>query len=323
MIYFKKQYFLLLTSLLLGCFSSSYAQLSDSSKQWQDQNFPSSGGKKNDPFSSLPQIIKGMISKGSGVSYMDSFAAPSGMTGYVLSAKNGERRIFYVPADGKVAILGLIFDEKMQNLTAEHQKKYMNVLEFNDPTKLPENPYVDSFLGAVTFQTSAMLEDTNKTFATTLHIFVDPASSDFPALYKMTRDKVKDIRIFWIPVPGPNTDASFDAAIAISSAKDRAAAAQEYFSLSAEDKKNFMTNNTALKALNRNPSSKLIDKTKKTMTDAFTFRKALLTEKTTWLSFQGPDNESIVTFGFPTASDWKQVEKGLKWRQSLSAIVKK
>lgn len=82
------------------------------------------------PKKKLPMSIENMIQTGQGVRLLSQFDAGSAMTGYVLSASNGERRIFYVTADQKMTFFGLMFDRDLNNLTAIHQQIHMDVDEF-------------------------------------------------------------------------------------------------------------------------------------------------------------------------------------------------
>lgn len=77
----------------------------------------------------IPSVIQKMLKDGKRTRLINTFDAGSGMSGYVLSAGNGEKRIFYVTPDKKKAILGLMFDEELNNVTAEHQSKFIDIAE--------------------------------------------------------------------------------------------------------------------------------------------------------------------------------------------------
>lgn len=306
---------------LLLCSMNSSAQVSVESKNFQDKLRPLEKAKK-DPYESLPPAIKKMMKKGSGVTFMDMFATESGMTGYVLAAKTGERRIFYVPADGKVAILGLMFDANMDNITAKHQKQYINVLEFTDSSKLPKEmqnlPLSDPLLASNNLSIQQVVVTEGRMESRPVFIYVDLASPDFPILFKQTREKTNTTQFVWIPVPGPNTDLSFDLTASVVSAKDPLKALEELSNLQDDQRKSMMKSKDPLKFLNRTPSGEVIEKTKSLLFASFAIKKIFSPKTTTWLVFQDStdrDGKTLVKTGIPSPSTWAAIAKAAKETQ--------
>lgn len=150
--------------------------------------------KKNKPV--FPAPIAAMLSEGKGVKFQDKFDAPGGLQGYVLSAANGERRIYYVTPDGKHAILGIFLDENLNNLTAEHQKTYMNVLEFLGTTRVDPAKMVGSAFDMSMRSPYAFVEGKGAD----LFVVFDSECTPCARLHKETRGYLDRIRIHWIPV---------------------------------------------------------------------------------------------------------------------------
>lgn len=100
-----------------------------------------------------PAPIAAMVDRGKGVKVLDAFNAAGGLTGFVLSAANGEHRVYYVTPDGSVAIYGMLFDKTLNNLTAYDFAKFTNPLSNStgtgtlfraDKTNSNENELIDS-----------------------------------------------------------------------------------------------------------------------------------------------------------------------------------
>lgn len=141
----------------------------------------------------LPAPIAKMIETGKGVRFQEKFKAPGGLTGYTLSASNGEMRIYYVTPDGKHAILGIMFDEGLNNLTADHQKTFMNVEEF---VKKEDPPIT---------KTSALdlMKKTKFSWSEgkgrNVYVVFDASSPDSKKLFEFSRTRLKEFKIHWIP----------------------------------------------------------------------------------------------------------------------------
>lgn len=148
------------------------------------------------PSMGLPLPIAAMMAQGQGVKFQDKFEAPGGLTGYVLSAANGERRIYYVTPDRKHAVLGIMFDERLNNVTAEHQKTYMNVIEFIDAVKPDASKTQGSPLDMAMRIGHAFVEGNGAD----LYVVFDPSCEPCAQMYRETRPYLDRIRIHWIPV---------------------------------------------------------------------------------------------------------------------------
>lgn len=57
------------------------------------------------------------------------FAVPGGLTGYVASEPDGKRVLFYVPADGSVALFGHLIDAQGHDLTRVYYEHYVQGAE--------------------------------------------------------------------------------------------------------------------------------------------------------------------------------------------------
>lgn len=75
-----------------------------------------------------PAPIASMVERGRGVAVLDVFEVSGGLIGFVVSAANGEQRIYYVTPDGTTAIYGLAFDAQLKNLTPGHIASFTNPL---------------------------------------------------------------------------------------------------------------------------------------------------------------------------------------------------
>ena len=101
------------------------------------KTIPKVSSKFSSDIDSMPPPIAEMIRKGRGVKFQDKFNLPGGMTGYAMSSSTGERRIYYVTPDKKHAILGIMFDSSLKNITADHQLTYINFIEFSNLGSMP------------------------------------------------------------------------------------------------------------------------------------------------------------------------------------------
>lgn len=148
------------------------------------------------PNSGLPAPIAAMLKSGQGVRFQDKFESPGGLTGYVLSASNGERRIYYVTPDKRHAILGILIDENLTNLTAEHQKTFINVLEFlgDGSTNQAKGSASAIDLARGTVQWFEEGEGAE------LYVVFDPTCSACGVLYRDSREHLKSVKIRWIPI---------------------------------------------------------------------------------------------------------------------------
>lgn len=153
-------------------------------------------GRPDAKATSLPAPIAAMIKNGKGVKFQDKFDAPGGLTGFVLSAATGERRIYYVTPDRKYAMLGIMLDQELNNITADHQKTYMNVLEFlgaakSDPASESASPIDLARINA--------LQYTEGTGPIELNVVFDSQCGKCRSLYAATRKRLDRFTIRWVP----------------------------------------------------------------------------------------------------------------------------
>lgn len=147
----------------------------------------------------FPPPIEAMIKQGKGVKFQDKFDSDGGLTGYVLSAANGERRIYYVTPDQNHAILGVMFDAELNNVTAKHQKTYINVLEFLSPGKSSSVETLGSAFDVAMRSRFAFSEGQG----TDLYVVFDSECESCSKIFDLTRSRLDRLRIHWIPVdPG-------------------------------------------------------------------------------------------------------------------------
>lgn len=144
----------------------------------------------------FPAPIAAMIAEGKGVKFQDKFDAPGGLQGFVLSAATGERRIYYVTPDGKHAILGILFDQNLENVTAVHQRTYMNVLEFLSTSRVDPAKTAGTALDLAMRSPSAFSEGKGAD----LYVVFDSECAPCARLHRDTRSHLDRIRIHWIPV---------------------------------------------------------------------------------------------------------------------------
>ena len=154
---------------------------------------------------SVPAPIAQMMKQGNGVRFQDKFDAPGGLTGYVLSAANGERRIYYVTPDGNYAILGIMVDARLNSVTAQHQKTYMNVLEFIDGPNPGAKSDQGSPLDRATRHRGAFTEGMGPA---ELFLVFDGSCSACAQVYRETRPYLNRIQIHWLPVAINNDESS-------------------------------------------------------------------------------------------------------------------
>lgn len=60
-----------------------------------------------------------------------TFSAPGGLTGYVGTTPQGQKIVFYVPADGSVALFGVMMDAYGHNLSEAFVRRYIQVPQFH------------------------------------------------------------------------------------------------------------------------------------------------------------------------------------------------
>ena len=153
----------------------------------------------------LPPPIATMLKKGSDAKIIETFKVPgTDITAWVIGAQ-GERRIFYVPASNTVAILGLVFDENLVNLTEAHAKKAREVpVATASPDQaanhLPRGFFSDATtkmtLGQLAVADAALVEGVGRD----VYVIYDPACRFCHQFWRDTRHSLNRVRIHWIPV---------------------------------------------------------------------------------------------------------------------------
>lgn len=147
----------------------------------------------------LPKVIEAMIRNGRDVKVLERFDAGSGLTGYVLSSAGAERRIFYVTADHKKAILGLVFNDQLENLTADHQRQHIDVSDVlkakTARLKFPQHPLEVA---------SALPSQAGWTQGSGLEVFVyvDVDSEASREMVRQLQRHMEMLKIRWLPVHG-------------------------------------------------------------------------------------------------------------------------
>lgn len=171
----------------------------------------------------VPEVVLAMLTKGQNVKLLDTFAVTPQLTAYVLLAGD-ERRIYYVTADGKYAILGLLFDEKLDNLTAEHLRRYPvtparvatgpgpEVAPMPAPALTPSPDGVSdqqvppaaaaALLNVARAAAAANIGQSVVSEGKGIDVFViyDPTCPYCKQLYKLTRSMLDRVRLHWLPV---------------------------------------------------------------------------------------------------------------------------
>jgi hypothetical protein len=185
----------------------------------------------------VPLPIAEMIKRGKNVSVFDSFEVEgSDLTGWIMLS-GSERRIYYVPKNGKFALLGLLFDAELNNTTATHAlrlpDKLVNEKSAISPSSTVAAPNLQAPLMAG-FESDQLSQFTLGQLATadTTHvegfgrdvfIIYDPACIHCHKFWRDTRGLLNKIRIHWVPIAKVSATSSFIAQ-SIFSSSNRAAA---------------------------------------------------------------------------------------------------
>lgn len=75
------------------------------------------------PVARKPAVVQYLQRQG--LAIQSRFAVPGGLTGYVATTPDGRRIVFYVPADGSVALFGALIDAQGNNLTRNFFEHYV------------------------------------------------------------------------------------------------------------------------------------------------------------------------------------------------------
>lgn len=156
----------------------------------------------------LPPVLKRAVS--AGVKVVKQFPAGSGLTGWVLG-QGGQHSIVYTTADKKTLIAGSLIDERGQNLSEQHESKYV--------------PKPDLSAAYAQLQKSAFVaEGTVSKPKSVIYVFVDANCPFCHLMWKAVQPyEAAGLQVRWIPVAtlGPT---SMPKALSILAAADKTAA---------------------------------------------------------------------------------------------------
>lgn len=150
-----------------------------------------------------------------GLKLENTFKAPGGLTGWVLSSGVDQNLVVYTPADGSIAIAGNMLDAKGVNLTKEHLAKYAPQPDYEKLwSEASKSTWIaEGAKGADVKSTIYVFEDANCSFC---HL----AWKAFQPYQKV------GLQVRWIPVAFLSKT-SYDKAAATLAAKDPGAAFTE------------------------------------------------------------------------------------------------
>lgn len=151
----------------------------------------------------IPKPIAKMLADGRDVKILDSFRVEgTDLTAWIVVAEK-ERRIFYVPADGNVAILGLVFDENLNNVTTEHALAYSEgkkdaKRDIVPPRELgfESGPEVQLTLAQLATANASHVEGEGRD----VYVIYDPACVHCHRVWHDTRKMLDRVRLHWIPI---------------------------------------------------------------------------------------------------------------------------
>lgn len=159
----------------------------------------------------LPVAIRKMMAD-SGVSVVDSFMGAGGLQAYVMEAEPGDRRLFYVMPDGKHIALGIVFNEKLENLSNADVRR----MHQNNPARTPQaaagRPSAPSAPGAPGIGHQSSIDEAYARMQRLddiafiegaghdIYVIFDPSCPYCHRLYQDTREHLGRIRLHWIPV---------------------------------------------------------------------------------------------------------------------------
>jgi thiol:disulfide interchange protein DsbG len=162
----------------------------------------------------IPATLPGPIAAAvtGGLKVENTFKAPGGMDGWILSQGVGQNMVVYTSADGSVAIAGNMLDVKGANLTKEHLVKFG-----------PKTDYAQLW-GELEKSTFISEGAAGKDRKSTVYVFEDANCSFCHLAWKALKPYLKvGLEVRWVPVAFLSKT-SFDKAAATLSAKDPSAA---------------------------------------------------------------------------------------------------
>lgn len=160
------------------------------------------------PGADLPPPIASMVQKGKGVQVLSRFDGPSGLTGFVVTADGGERRIYYVTPDGQTALYGIAFDASLTNVTASHVARFAGSKTVTMATAAVSAPAASAETATSSPAERAYALAERGMFAFVegapngldLYVVFDPSCPFCHRTFRDTRAMTRFLRIHWIPV---------------------------------------------------------------------------------------------------------------------------
>lgn len=144
-----------------------------------------------------------------GLKIVRQFPAASGLTGWVL-AQGGNYSLVYTTADGKTLVAGVLVDGKGQNLSAQHEERYL--------------PKPDFTAAYAQLEKAAFVAEGAARPRSVIYAFVDPNCPFCHLMWRAVQPyQAAGLQVRWIPVAtlGPT---SMPKSIAVLAAADKAAA---------------------------------------------------------------------------------------------------
>lgn len=157
--------------------------------------------------SAYPEPIAKMVARGKGVVVLDNFKVDgTELTAWIVKS-GAERRIFYVPASGAVAILGLVFDKDLNNVTTEHALRYTSpaaIAAGSGPATAPATamegfetgPLMQVAFSQLVNARASHVEGGGKD----VYVVYDPGCPSCHNLWKASRGLLGQLRIHWVPI---------------------------------------------------------------------------------------------------------------------------
>jgi thiol:disulfide interchange protein DsbG len=157
-----------------------------------------------------PAVLERVVA--TGIKVVKQFPAGSGLTGWVLS-QGGRHSLVYTTADGKTLLAGALIDERGQNLSSQHEDRYV-----------PKPDFAAAF--AQLEKTAFVAEGRIKNPKSVIYAFIDPNCPYCHLMWRAVQPyEAAGLQVRWIPVAtlGPT---SMPKAIEVLAAADKTAAFQ-------------------------------------------------------------------------------------------------
>lgn len=138
----------------------------------------------------LPKVIRDAVVNG--VKVEKTFAAASGLTGWILN-EHGTYSVAYTTPDKRTLIIGTLINEKGENLTDRYAEKYF---------PRPNRATLFDQLG----HSAYVIEGVAKAPKSVLYVFADPAQTNSYLLWKALQPYQRvGLQVRWIPVVPPGS----------------------------------------------------------------------------------------------------------------------